>query len=240
LLLVLITLVAMRLWKPLNKWVPAILVAVIVGSVALLVLEKYFPVFDQIRRVSAIPGALPPLSFPQLTLDHLQLLFGPVLVMTLLASTEAMAIARAMALKRKDAFDANQEFIGQGFANVAGSFFSAYPSSGSFNRSGVNLAANAQTPLSAIAAALFLVIILAFVSPLAEYLPYAVVAALLLAVAWNLIDVQQIRHEIRSGPREWIPMLITGLGTILISLEWAVLVGICVAAIAKRWPQSAK
>jgi SulP family sulfate permease len=123
---------------------------------------------------------------------------------------------------------------------VAGSFFSAYPSSGSFNRSGVNLAANAQTPLSAIAAALFLVIILAFVSPLAEYLPYAVVAALLLAVAWNLIDVQQIRHEIRSGPREWIPMLITGLGTILISLEWAVLVGICVAAIAKRWPQSAK
>jgi SulP family sulfate permease len=160
--------------------------------------------------------------------------------MTLLASTEAMAIARAMALKRKDAFDANQEFIGQGFANVAGSFFSAYPSSGSFNRTGVNLAANAQTPLSAIAAALFLVIILAFVSPLAEYLPYAVVAALLLAVAWNLIDVQQIRHEIRSGPREWIPMLITGLGTILISLEWAVLVGICVAAIAKRWPQSAK
>ena len=240
LLLVLITLVAMRLWKPLNKWVPAMLVAVIVGSVALLVLEKYFPVFDQIRRVSAIPGALPPLSFPQLTLDHLQLLFGPVLVMTLLASTEAMAIARAMALKRKDAFDANQEFIGQGFANVAGSFFSAYPSSGSFNRTGVNLAANAQTPLSAIAAALFLVIILAFVSPLAEYLPYAVVAALLLAVAWNLIDVQQIRHEIRSGPREWIPMLITGLGTILISLEWAVLVGICVAAIAKRWPQSAK
>jgi SulP family sulfate permease len=87
---------------------------------------------------------------------------------------------------------------------------------------------------------LFLVIILVFVSPLAEYLPYAVVAALLLAVAWNLIDVQQIRHEIRSGPREWIPMLITGLGTILISLEWAVLVGICVAAIAKRWPQSAK
>ena len=127
-----------------------------------------------------------------------------------------------------------------GFANVAGSFFSAYPSSGSFNRSGVNLAANAQTPLSAIAAALFLVIILAFVSPLAEYLPYAVVAALLLAVAWNLIDVQQIRHEIRSGPREWIPMVLTGLGTILISLEWAILAGICVAAIAKRWPQSAK
>jgi len=237
--LALITLVTMRLWKPLNRWIPAMLIAVIAGSVALLVLEHYFTEFSGIRKVSAIPGALPPLSYPVLSLDHLQLLFGPVLVMTLLASTEAMAIARALALKRNDSFDANQEFIGQGLANVGGSFFSAYPSSGSFNRSGVNLAANAQTPLAAICAAVFLLVILIFVSPLAEYLPYAVIAALLLAVAWNLIDLGQIRHEFRSGAQEWIPMVITGLGTITISLEWAVLAGICSAAIAKRIGTSA-
>ncbi|NCA10001.1 MAG: SulP family inorganic anion transporter [Burkholderiaceae bacterium] len=233
--LVLITLVTMRLWKPLNRWIPAMLVAVIVGSIALVVLERYVAEFAGIRKVSAIPGALPPLSYPVLSLEHLQLLFGPVLVMTLLASTEAMAIARALALKRNDAFDANQEFIGQGLANVGGSFFSAYPSSGSFNRSGVNLAANAQTPLAAICAAVFLLVILIFVSPLAEYLPYAVIAALLLAVAWNLIDLGQIRHEFRSGAHEWIPMVITGVGTVTISLEWAVLAGICSAAIAKRF-----
>ena len=238
--LVLITLVTMRLWKPLNRWIPAMLVAVIVGSIALVVLERYVAEFAGIRKVSAIPGALPPLSYPVLSLEHLQLLFGPVLVMTLLASTEAMAIARALALKRNDAFDANQEFIGQGLANVGGSFFSAYPSSGSFNRSGVNLAANAQTPLAAICAAVFLLVILIFVSPLAEYLPYAVIAALLLAVAWNLIDFGQIRHEFRSGAHEWIPMVITGVGTVTISLEWAVLVGICSAAIAKRIHGSAK
>ncbi|WP_286224832.1 MULTISPECIES: SulP family inorganic anion transporter [unclassified Polynucleobacter] len=238
--LVLITLVTMRLWKPLNRWIPAMLIAVITGSVALLVLEQYFTEFSGIRKVSAIPGALPPLSYPALTLEHLQLLFGPVLVMTLLASTEAMAIARALALKRNDSFDANQEFIGQGLANVGGSFFSAYPSSGSFNRSGVNLAANAQTPLAAICAAVFLLVILIFVSPLAEHLPYAVIAALLLAVAWNLIDLRQIRHEFRSGAQEWIPMVITGVGTVTISLEWAVLAGICSAAIAKRISASAK
>ncbi len=238
--LVLITLVTMRLWKPLNRWIPAMLIAVIVGSVALLVLEQYFTEFSGIRKVSAIPGALPPLSYPVLSLEHLQILFGPVLVMTLLASTEAMAIARALALKRNDSFDANQEFIGQGLANVGGSFFSAYPSSGSFNRSGVNLAANAQTPLAAICAAIFLLVILIFVSPLAEHLPYAVIAALLLAVAWNLIDLGQIRHEFRSGAQEWIPMVITGVGTVTISLEWAVLAGICSAAIAKRISASAK
>jgi len=238
--LVLITLVTMRLWKPLNRWIPAMLVAVIVGSIALVILERYVAEFSGIRKVSAIPGAFPPLSYPVLSLEHLQLLFGPVLVMTLLASTEAMAIARALALKRNDAFDANQEFIGQGLANVGGSFFSAYPSSGSFNRSGVNLAANAQTPLAAICAAVFLLVILIFVSPLAEYLPYAVIAALLLAVAWNLIDFGQIRHEFRSGAHEWIPMVITGVGTVTISLEWAVLAGICSAAIAKRIYGSAK
>ncbi|MEY2796541.1 MAG: hypothetical protein RLZZ119_22 [Pseudomonadota bacterium] len=238
--LVLITLVTMRLWKPLNRWIPAMLVAVIVGSIALVILERYVAEFSGIRKVSAIPGAFPPLSYPVLSLEHLQLLFGPVLVMTLLASTEAMAIARALALKRNDAFDANQEFIGQGLANVGGSFFSAYPSSGSFNRSGVNLAANAQTPLAAICAAVFLLVILIFVSPLAEYLPYAVIAALLLAVAWNLIDLGQIRHEFRSGAHEWIPMVITGVGTVTISLEWAVLAGICSAAIAKRIHGSAK
>ncbi|WP_159074901.1 SulP family inorganic anion transporter [Polynucleobacter acidiphobus] len=238
--LVLITLVTMRLWKPLNRWIPAMLIAVITGSVALLVLEQYFTEFSGIRKVSAIPGALPPLSYPVLSLEHLQLLFGPVLVMTLLASTEAMAIARALALKRNDSFDANQEFIAQGLANVGGSFFSAYPSSGSFNRSGVNLAANAQTPLAAICAAVFLLVILIFVSPLAEHLPYAVIAALLLAVAWNLIDLRQIRHEFRSGAQEWIPMVITGVGTVTISLEWAVLAGICSAAIAKRIGASAK
>ncbi len=238
--LVLITLVTMRLWKPLNRWIPAMLIAVIVGSVALLVLEQYFTEFSGIRKVSAIPGALPPLSYPALSLEHLQILFGPVLVMTLLASTEAMAIARALALKRNDSFDANQEFIGQGLANVGGSFFSAYPSSGSFNRSGVNLAANAQTPFAAICAAIFLLVILIFVSPLAEHLPYAVIAALLLAVAWNLIDLGQIRHEFRSGAQEWIPMVITALGTVTISLEWAVLAGICSAAIAKRIGASAK
>lgn len=238
--LVLITLITMRLWQPFNRWIPGMLIAVIVGSVALVILERYFTEFSGIRKVSAIPAALPPLSYPVLSLEHLQLLFGPVLVMTLLASTEAMAIARALALKRNDSFDANQEFIGQGLANVGGSFFSAYPSSGSFNRSGVNLAANAQTPLAAIGAAVFLLVILIFVSPLAEYLPYAVIAALLLAVAKNLIDMEQIRHEFRSGPQEWIPMVITGVGTVTISLEWAVLAGICSAAIAKRIGTSAK
>jgi SulP family sulfate permease len=224
--LVLITLGIIRLWNPLNKYVPSMLIAVIIGAIAAILIELAFPGMSPFKRVSSIPGAFPPISMPDLSLPTLQKLFAATLIMTLLASTEAMAIARAVALKTKDTFNANQEFIGQGLANVAGSFFSAYPSSGSFNRTGVNLAAGAKTPLSAICAAFFLIIILAFVSPLAKHIPYVVIASLLLLVAWKLIDVEQIRHEINAGKSAWVPMLITAIGTVTIALEWAILLGI--------------
>ena len=95
--LVALTLLAMRLWRPLNRRVPAMLVAVIAGSLLALALEHWMPADQAFRRVAAIPGAVPPLSFPDLRLSTLQHLFGPVQLMVLLASTEAMAIARAMA-----------------------------------------------------------------------------------------------------------------------------------------------
>jgi SulP family sulfate permease len=229
--LVLITLAIIRLWNPLNKYVPSMLIAVIIGAITAILIELAFPEMSPFKRDSSIPGAFPPHSMPDLSLPTLQKLLAATLIMTLLASTEAMAIARAIALKSKDTFNANQEFIGQGLANVAGSFFSAYPSSGSFNRSGVNLAAGAKTPLSAICAAFFLIIILAFVSPLAKHIPYVVIASLLLLVAWKLIDLEQIRHEIKSGKGAWIPMLITAIGTVTIALEWAILIGIFSSAL---------
>ena len=224
--LVVATVLIIIIWRPLNRWFPGMLVAVIIGSLIALYIESLYPQLTPFKRVSSIPGAFPILSFPHLNANTLNQLFGATLIMALLASTEAMAIARAVALKTKDRFNANQEFIGQGLANVAGAFFSAYPSSGSLNRTGVNLSAGAKTPLSAISAALFLVVILAFVGPLAKYLPYPVIGALLLVVAWNLIDPKEIRKEFQHGPKEWLPMVITFIGTITISLEWAILAGI--------------
>lgn len=236
--LVVLILIVLRLWRPLNRRVPGMLVAVVIGSFAALGIEQMALSSFQFSRVGAIPSAIPPFSLPDLRLSTIQQLFGAVLVMVLLASTEAMAIARAIALKTRDRFDANQEFVGQGLANIGGAFFSAFPASGSFNRSGVNYAANAKTPLSAISASVFLVMILLFVSPLALYLPYVAISALLLAVAWNLIDTHQIRHEIKAGPREWVPMVVTALAIVLISLEWAILLGICVALVARKIPAS--
>jgi SulP family sulfate permease len=185
--------------------------------------------------VEALPGALPPLSLPELSLDTVRALFGATMVMTLLALTEAVAIARALAPRYGDKLDGNQEFIGQGLANLTGSFFSAYPVSGSFNRSGVNAVSGARTPFAAIFAALFLIAILFFVAPLVRYLPFAVIAALLFLVAWGLIDFREIRRIWDEEPRERWPLLATFIATVTLSLEWAILLGITVALLAHRF-----
>ncbi|MEK7835583.1 MAG: SulP family inorganic anion transporter, partial [Pseudomonadota bacterium] len=122
--------------------------------------------------------------------------------------------------------DGNQEFIGQGLSNLVGSFFSCYASSGSFNRSGVNYEAGAKTPLSAVAAAVLLVPIIALVAPFAAYLPHAVMAAVLFIVAWGLIDLRYIRNVLRTSRRETAVLLITFFAALFAELEFAIYAGV--------------
>ena len=202
--------------------------AFLVGVAALM------PAWPALATLQALPGAWPPLSIPDLSIDTVRSLFGATLVMTLLALTEASAIAKAVALRHSDKLDGNQEFIGQGLANIVGSFFSAFPTSGSFNRSGVNVAAGARTPLAAVCAAVFLVVILLAVAPLARWLPLAVVGGLLFVVAWGLVDRRDIAGQWHAGWRTRAPMLVTFIATVALSLEWAIVLGITSALIAQR------
>ncbi len=227
-----LTLLAAMLWQPLNRKVPAMLVAVVVGSAAAAIARSIDPGYA-IRTVDALPGAVPPLSLPDFSLATLQSLLVPSIAMTLLALAEAVSIAQALAIRRKEKLDGNQEFFGQGLANVIGSFFSAYPASGSFNRSGVNVAAGAVTPFSAIMASVFLVAILVFVAPLARFLPLAAVAAILFLVAWNLVDKREIAHLLHDK-YERITLLATFLATLLMPLEWSILLGVAVSLVVAR------
>lgn len=227
-----LTLIAAVLWQPLNRIVPAMLVAVVAGSVVAALFRWVEPSLT-LRTVDALPSAIPPLSAPDLSLDTLRLLLIPSVAMTLLALAEAVSIAQALAKRRQEKLDGNQEFLGQGIANVVGSFFSSYPASGSFNRSGVNMAAGAVTPFSAICAAAFLLLILLFVAPLARFLPLAAVAAILFLVAWNLVDRREIRYLL-SDKFERVTLVSTFVATLAIPLEWAILLGVAVASGVQR------
>lgn len=234
LLAALVTVAVAVLARPLNRWVPAMLLAVLAGTLAVKLMAWLAPGWPALATVQALPGPLPPLSWPDLSIDTVRMLFGATLVMTLLALTEATAIAKAVARQYDDTLDGNREFIGQGLANLAGSFFSSMPASGSFNRSGVNVEAGARTPLAAASAAVFLVLILSAVAPLAGHLPLAVVAGLLFVVAWGLIDVAEMRRMWLEEPLERVPLAVTLVGTVALSLEWAILLGITSALIVRR------
>ncbi|MCZ2418637.1 MAG: SulP family inorganic anion transporter [Burkholderiales bacterium] len=215
------------LTQRLAKRLPYMIVAMLGGSLLSVALKAFGgPGAASISTVGALPGALPPLSSPQFTLGAFQDLATAALAVSLLALTEAVSIARALAVRSGQHIDGNQELVGQGLSNLFGSFFSSYVATGSFNRSGLNYAAGAKTPMASILASLLLVAIVLLVAPLAAYLPNAAMAGVLFLVAWGLIDFHHIRQILRAGHEETIIFGATFLATLLLNLEMAILLGV--------------
>lgn len=205
---------------------PYMIVAMLVGSLCAEALRSALGAGIGIATVSAVPRTLPPLSMPDLSAQALHDLPAIALALTMLSLTEAIAIARAISLKSGQRIDSNREFVGQGLSNIAGSFTSGYVSSGSFTRSGINFASGARTPLASVFSALFLVLTLIALAPLVRFLPIASMAAILLLVAYSLVDVHHIRNVVKTSIAEGAILLATLLATLFMHLEFAIYVGV--------------
>ncbi len=205
---------------------PYMIVAMVIGSVVAYLVNLEFGAQNTlIKTVGALPAHLPPFVIPDFSYATIHKVLFPALVVTMLALTEAVSISRSIAVKSEQRIDGNQEFIGQGLSNLVGSFFSSYASCGSFNRSGVNYAAGAQTPLATVYASIFLILILLLVAPLASFLPTAAMAGILFLVAWGLIDFHHIFAIVRTSRAETVTLFVTLFGT-LIDLEKGIFFGI--------------
>jgi SulP family sulfate permease len=205
---------------------PYMIVAMVAGSVVAYLIDLLVGAeSSHIKTVGALSAHLPPFVAPDFSLETLHKVLFPALVVTMLALTEAVSISRAIATKSEQRIDGNQEFIGQGLSNLVGSFFSSYASCGSFNRTGVNYAAGARTPLATVFASVFLLLILFMVAPLASYLPTAAMAGILFLVAWGLIDFHHIASIGKSSRGETVILWVTLIGT-LIDLEKGIFFGI--------------
>jgi len=226
-----VTLLAGLLAKKFWRSVPYMIVAMLVGSVLAVVLEMLVGPQAHIATMEALPASLPPLSAPDLSLETIKQLAPAALAATLFALVEAVSIARSIALKTGQNIDGNQEFIGQGLSNIAGSFFSGYVATGSFNRSGLNYEAGAKTPLAAVFAGLLLVVIVLLVAPLASYLPNAAMAAILFLVAWGLIDFHHIKKIIKTSRSETSILLTTFFAVLFLELEFAIFLGVILSLV---------
>jgi SulP family sulfate permease len=207
----------------LPKW-PYMIVAMLGGSAAAAALSVWQGV--QLSAVGALPATLPPLSMPALDGESIRAVASGVVAVTLLALTEAVSIARALAARSGQHVDGNQEFIGQGMSNIAGAFFSGYVATGSFNRSGVNYAAGAKTPLAAVMAGAFLLLVVLLVAPWARFLPNAAMAGILFLVAWSLVDFKEIAHTVKTSRSEFAILAATFGSTLFLTLEEAIIIGV--------------
>ncbi|MGD2082499.1 MAG: SulP family inorganic anion transporter, partial [Chromatiales bacterium] len=181
-----VTLATGVILRRVSRRLPYLLAALAAGSLAAVALTFLLGAERTgIAFVGALPAALPPLSAPDISVTTLRDLAPAVLATTLFALTEAVSIGRSLAVRSGQHIHGNREFIGQGLSNIAGSFFSAYVATGSFNRSGVNYDAGARTPLAAVFSGLILVALLFPVAPLTAWLPKAAMAGILFLVAWG-------------------------------------------------------
>lgn len=223
-----VSLVVSILFKRFFPKLPGMLFAMIIGGVMAIILDAQA---HHIKLVGALPAQLPPLSFPELSLENIKLLASSALALAMLGLVEAVSIARSVATRSRQLIDGNQEFIGQGLSNMIGAFFSGYAASGSFTRTGVNYEAGAKTPMAAVFAGIALALIVLLIAPLTAYVPIPSMAGILLLVSFNLIDFHHIKTIIKSSASETSVLVVTFLSTLFLELEFAIYVGVILSLV---------
>ena len=209
-----------RALKP--KW-PAPLIAMIIAGavVGMFHLEQ-----QGVKIIGELPRSLPPISKLKLDLAVIGELSTGALALGAIGLVEAIAISRSIASVSGQRLDSNQEFVGQGLANIACGLFSGYTVSGSFTRSGINYDAGARTPVASIFSGIFVLIFMLAFGPLAAYIPRTALAGVLIVTAYSMIDQVEIRRILQGTRGDRFIMVATFLATLFLPLQFAVLTGI--------------
>ena len=178
--------------------------------------------------VGAIPAGLPGFMLPGIDFGVISGLLGTAFVMALIGFMEATSISRALAAQSREKLDPNQELIGQGLANIVGSFFQSYTVSGSFSRSAVAAKSGARTGFYAIISAIGVIVTMLYLTEYFYHLPQSVLAAIVMSAVFGLIDFKSLRHTWRVNKGDGIVGLATLLATLWMAPQIAngVLVGV--------------
>ncbi|MEZ4590724.1 MAG: SulP family inorganic anion transporter [Chloroflexota bacterium] len=230
------TMILILIVRRINRRLPAPLLAMVLASlvVYLLKLDE-----QNVAVIGQLQATLPPLAdLPLLNLELISKLSAGALAVGAIGLVETAAIARSMAAQTGQRLDSNQEFVGQGMANVIMGLFSGYAGAGSFSRSAVNFTAGAKTPMAALFSGVFMLIALFTLAPLAAYLPISALSGVLILTAYGMIDQEEIARIWRSHPGDAAIMVMTLVGTLFLAIEFAVLLGIIFSLVLYIWRTS--
>ncbi|GAP63876.1 sulfate permease, SulP family [Ardenticatena maritima] len=188
--------------------------------------------------VGTIPQGLPPFGLPPLDLTLWQTLLPTALTLVFVGYMESISVAKALASKRREKVDANQELLALGAADIAAALTGAYPVAGGFGRSVVNFMAGARSGIaSIITAALILLTVLAL-TPLFYFLPRAVLAAIVIVAVSTLFDVHTLKHTWAYNKADAVALIATFLAVLIVGVETGILVGVAVTIALYLWRTS--
>lgn len=188
--------------------------------------------------VGSIPSGLSPLSIPAVNSGDVQALLPAALAIVLVSVVESIAVAKALASKRRQAIDPDQELVALGAANLAASFFSGYPVTGGFARSVVNDQAGAVTGLASLITAGAIALILLFFTPLFFFLPQAVLAATVIVAVFGLVDLREPRRIWRTNRGDAVTWAITFAAVLLLGIEAGIFAGVGTSLAIYLWRTS--
>ena len=203
-----------------------------VALVTLTLVSWYFslPVETIGTRFGGIPRGLPPLALPDFSWSTVKLLVTPTLTIALLGAIESLLCARvADQLAPLPRHDPNQELMAQGIANFVTPFFGGMPATGTIARTVTNVRSGGTSPVAGLVHALTLAAIVLLAAPLALHVPLAVLAGILLFVAWNMGEWREFAHLGRYSTHYRLLMLGTFFLTVVFDLTVALQVGLVLA-----------
>jgi len=213
-----------------KKWrskIPAALITVVFG-----ILWVYFYELDKqgVSVVGFIPNGLPSFQAPSFKIESVKQLIPTAFTIALVAFMEAISIAKTIEEKHKNyVINPNQELIALGSANIIGSFFQSYPTTGGFSRTAVNEQAGAKTGVATLTTAFFVAIILIFFTDWFYYLPNVVLASIIIVAVINLIDLKFAIRLFKKRKDEFAVLLITFLATLFLGITDGILLGIIIS-----------
>ncbi|MCA9458799.1 MAG: SulP family inorganic anion transporter, partial [Nitrospira sp.] len=208
-----------------GKRLPPVLLALIVGTV---VGNAFFP---SLPVIGNIPTGFPTPIWPVMHTDALLLMVEDALVLALLGTIDSLLTSLVCDNMTRTQHDSNRELVGQGIGNMVSGFFGGIPGAGATMRSVANIRTGGRTPLSGMCMAIILLGTLLGLGPLAERIPLAVLAGLLIKVGFDIIDWRFLKHMVQAPRTEVLVMIVVLLVTVLVDLITAVGIGVVLASV---------
>ena len=223
---------------PRMQGVPGPLVAMVVATVLQAVFQ-WQGVATIGSAFGGIPQGLPSLQWPSITLAGIVPLLGPALSIAMLGAIESLLSAVVADGMAGLTHDSNQELVGQGIANIFAPLLGGFAATGAIARTATNIRNGGTNPVAGITHSLTLIATLLFLAPLAGQIPLGALAAILFVVAYNMSDLKHFFHIARSTSRpDVLVLLLTFTLTVLVDLVAAVLVGVVLALVLRRWARA--